>query len=125
MEEKFFRCSHCGNIVSLIQNAGVPVMCCGEKMTELIPGTVEAATEKHIPVYEIRDNVVHVQVGGVKHPMLEEHYIEWITLETDAGIQRKHLSPGGDPKACFALLEGEKVRAVYAYCNIHGLWKAV
>ena len=123
MDQKFYICKHCGNIIAKVKDAGVPVVCCGERMTELVPGTTEAATEKHIPVYEIKDNVVNVTVGSVEHPMLDVHYIEWISLQTNFGNQRKSLKPGDAPKASFALLEGEKVEAVYAYCNLHSLWK--
>ena len=121
---KFYICEHCGNIIAMVRDKGVPVMCCGQKMTEIIPGTTEAAVEKHIPVFEVKDSKVYVTVGSVEHPMLPEHYIEWIALETNLGNQRKTLAPGSAPKAEFALLEGEEVRAVYAYCNLHSLWKA-
>lgn len=124
MEQKFYVCSHCGNIIAYVKDAGVPVMCCGQKMQELVPGTVEASGEKHIPVYTVENNVVHVTVGSVEHPMLPEHYIEWISIHTTAGNQRKCLEPGAAPKADFALLPGEEVVAVYAYCNLHSLWKA-
>ena len=121
---KFYRCAHCGNIVTFLHDSGVPVICCGEKMTELVPGTVDAALEKHVPVAEEKGNMVHVAVGAVAHPMLPEHYIEWIVLETNQGSQIKKLQPGQAPEAVFALAEGEKMVAVYAYCNLHGLWKA-
>ena len=120
---KFYICEHCGNIVAMVRDKGVPVMCCGQKMTEIIPGTTEAAVEKHIPVYEVKDNKVYVTVGSVEHPMLPEHYIEWIAVETSNGNQRKPLKPGEPPKAVFALNEGDEVLAVYAYCNLHSLWK--
>ena len=123
MEQKFYVCSHCGNIIAFVKNTGVPVMCCGQKMQELVAGTTEAAVEKHIPVYTVEDNVVHVTVGSTEHPMLPEHYIEWISLQTDRGNQRKVLNPGEPPKADFALLPGETVEAVFAYCNLHSLWK--
>lgn len=123
MEQKFFVCKTCGNIIAMVKNAGVPVMCCGAKMTEIIPGTTEAATEKHIPVYKVEDNKVFVTVGSVEHPMEDAHYIEWISLQTKQGNQRKELHPGDEPKACFALCDGDEVEAVYAYCNLHGLWK--
>ena len=123
MEQKFYVCSHCGNIVAFVKDAGVPVMCCGEKMQELVPGTVEASGEKHIPVYTVENGVVTVNVGSVDHPMLPEHYIEWISLETNLGNQRKCLSPGDKPQARFALLPGEEVVAAYAYCNLHSLWR--
>jgi superoxide reductase len=124
MKQVFYRCNHCGNIVAFVKASGVPVVCCGEKMTEIIPGTVEASREKHIPVWSVDGNIVRVTVGSVEHPMLPEHYIEWISIETKQGNQRKELRPGEKPEACFALCEGDEVEAVYAYCNLHGLWKA-
>jgi superoxide reductase len=124
MKQVFYRCNHCGNIVAFVKASGVPVVCCGEKMTEIIPGTVEASREKHIPVWSVEGNIVRVTVGSVEHPMLPEHYIEWISIETKQGNQRKELRPGEKPEACFALCEGDEVEAVYAYCNLHGLWKA-
>lgn len=108
----------------MVKDKGVPVFCCGQKMTELVAGTVEASAEKHIPVYKVEGNKVHVTVGSVEHPMLEAHFIEWISLETKQGNQRKVLEPGQKPEACFAMCEGDEVVAVYAYCNLHGLWKA-
>ena len=123
MEQKFYVCSHCGNIIAYVKDAGVPVMCCGEKMQEIVPGTTDAATEKHIPVYTVEGNKVIVTVGEVAHPMLPEHYIEWISLKTKFGNQRKALNPGDEPKTCFALCDGDEVEAVYAYCNLHSLWK--
>lgn len=120
---KFYICEHCGSIVAMVRDRGVPVVCCGQKMTEIVPGTTEASVEKHIPVYEIRDNKLYVTVGAAEHPMLPEHYIEWIAVETSNGNQRKPLKPGEPPKAVFALNEGDEVLAVYAYCNLHSLWK--
>ena len=114
---------HCGNIIGVIHNAGVPMMCCGEKMTELIPGTTDAAVEKHVPVVSIDGNIVTVKVGEVEHPMLEEHFIQWVYLQTDRGGQRKCLKPGEKPEVKFALCD-EKPVAVFEYCNLHGLWKA-
>ena len=124
MEQKFLKCEKCGNIVAVVYESKVPLMCCGKKMEQIIPGTVEASKEKHIPVYELKDNKVIVRVGSVDHPMVEEHYIEWISLQTKYGNQRKALKPGQEPKVCFAVCEGDEVEAVYAYCNLHGLWKA-
>lgn len=124
MEQKFYICEHCGKIVAVVKESGVPVMCCGQKMKELIPGTTEAAAEKHIPVCTVENNKVTVTVGEVIHPMLPEHYIEWISLETKQGNQRKVLKPGDKPQACFAICDGDEVIAAYAYCNLHSLWKA-
>lgn len=121
---KFYKCEHCGNIIAMVKDAGVPVVCCGQKMTELVPNTEDAAQEKHVPVYEQKGNILEVTVGSVEHPMAEEHFIEWIALQTDKGNQRKVLKPGDAPKADFALLDGEEVQAIYAYCNLHGLWMA-
>ena len=123
MEQKFFICEHCGNIIAMVKNAGVPVMCCGQKMTELVPGTTDAAVEKHVPSYVVEGNKVIVTVGEAEHPMAEEHYIEWVSIQTKQGNQRKALKPGEAPKICFSICEGDEVEAVYAYCNLHGLWK--
>lgn len=124
MEMKFYICEICGNIIAMVKKSGAPVSCCGQKMKELEPGTTDAAVEKHVPVFEVKDNKVLVTVGSVEHPMLAEHYIEWIAVQTTAGNQRKALKPGDKPQACFALCDGEEVEAVYAYCNLHSLWKA-
>lgn len=121
---KFFVCEHCGNIIAYVKDSGVPVMCCGQKMKEIIPGTVEASTEKHIPVVSVEGNVVKVTVGAVEHPMAEEHFIEWIAVHTKQGNQRKTLKPGEKPAAQFALVDGDEFISAYAYCNLHGLWKA-
>ena len=121
---RFFICEHCGNIVEMVKDKGVPVMCCGQKMTELIPGTSDGAVEKHVPVVTVNGNRVSVVVGEAEHPMLDAHYIEWIAIETSKGVQRKMLKPQQAPEAEFMLTDGESVEAVYAYCNLHGLWKA-
>ncbi len=124
MEMRFYRCNHCGNIIAVVKASGVPVMCCGEKMQEIIPGTTDASLEKHVPVFTVEGNTVTVKVGAAAHPMLPEHYIEWIALKTRFGNQRRALHPGDAPEAQFALLPGDEVEAVYAYCNLHSLWKA-
>ena len=124
MEQRFYICRHCGNIIEKINDSGVPVVCCGEKMTELVPNTTDGAFEKHVPVWTVSGVVVHVQVGSAEHPMQPEHYIEWVSIQTTQGSQRKKLRPGDKPQVCFALCEGEAVEAVCAYCNLHSLWKA-
>ena len=121
-EIRFYVCEHCGNIIGVIHNAGVPMMCCGQKMTLLEPGTVEASHEKHIPVVEKNGDIVKITIGSVAHPMLEEHHITWVYLQTNRGGQRKCLPIGGEPTVSFALCDETPV-AVYAYCNLHGLWK--
>lgn len=124
MEMKFYKCAHCGQIVAIVKGTGVPVICCGEPMQEIIPGTTDASVEKHVPVYEISDGVVSVKVGSVEHPMIDAHYIEWIALKTKEGNQRKSLKPGDKPEVSFLISDTDEVEAVYAYCNLHGLWKA-
>ena len=124
MEQKFYICAHCGKIITVIKDSVVPVMCCGEKMKELVAGTTEASVEKHIPVYKVENNKVFVTIGSIEHPMTPEHYIEWICLQTKNGSAFKHLSPTDKPEAIFAILDNEEVEAVYAYCNLHSLWKA-
>ncbi|MBQ6720465.1 MAG: desulfoferrodoxin [Oscillospiraceae bacterium] len=119
---KFYLCSHCGNIVEMVHDAGVKPFCCGQEMEELIPNTVDASGEKHIPVVKVCEGIVEVNVGSVDHPMVDVHWIEWIQLVTDKGSYRKWLNPSEAPNVKFLLGE-EKPVAVYAYCNLHGLWK--
>lgn len=122
MEQKFYVCKHCGNMVGMIYSSGVPIMCCGEAMEELKPNTVEASTEKHIPFVVQNGNSIKVQIGEVEHPMEEAHSIQWVYLLTSKGGQRKNLAPGEKPVVEFCLADEDAV-AVYEYCNIHGLWK--
>ena len=122
-ELKFFFFLHCKNIIVKVEDKGVPVVCCGEKMAELTPNTSDGAGEKHVPVVAVEGSKVTVKVGEVAHPMLEEHHIAWIVLETNKGFQIKYLDHTGAPEAVFALAEGESAVAAYEYCNLHGLWK--
>lgn len=124
MELKFYRCKRCGNIVAVVKNGGGKLVCCGEAMEEIVAGTVEASKEKHIPVYTVNENEVTVRIGSVDHPMQDVHYIEWVVLQTKFGNQRRALNPNDAPEVKFALLPNDEVVAVYAYCNLHGLWKA-
>lgn len=121
---EFYVCEKCGNLVGMVNNSGVPMMCCGQNMTKLEPCSSDGAHDKHVPVFSVEGNVVKVAVGSVEHPMMEAHYIGWIAIETEKGAQRKVLKPGEAPKAEFVLTEDDKLKAVYAYCNLHGLWKA-
>ena len=122
-DTRFYRCKHCGNLIGMIHNSGVPIICCGEPMEELIPGSVDASVEKHLPVIKANKHSVTVEVGTAVHPMTEEHAIQWVYLLTSGGGQRKTLKPGGAPSVTFALAE-ETPLAAYAYCNLHGLWMA-
>ena len=121
---KFFKCEKCGKIVAMVNEKPCPTMCCGEEMKELVANTTDAAVEKHVPVYTVEGNKVEVVVGSVEHPMTEEHLIEWILLETEQGNQRKVLKANQAPKICFRICDADSVKGVYAYCNLHGLWKA-
>ena len=124
MATKFYKCNHCGNVIIKTVDSGVPVLCCGEKMVELGPKTVDASQEKHVPVVtRVDDCRIKVEVGSVPHPMTEEHLIEWVALETEQGYQVKKLSAGSEPVCTFTLADGDKAVAVYAYCNLHGLWQ--
>ena len=120
---KFYVCQTCGNMIEMVKSSGVPVMCCGKPMTELTANTVEASMEKHLPEVKVEGNVVTAKVGSVEHPMLPEHYITMIVLETENGVFKKYLKPEEKPEAVFVLSEGDKPLAVYEYCNLHGLWK--
>lgn len=121
---KYYICEHCGNIIEFVKDAGVPVMCCGQKMTELVPGTSDGALEKHVPVVTRNGNHILVEIGSVSHPMMENHYIEWIVIETKKGSQKVKLTHTDAPKAEFLLAEDDEFVAAYEYCNLHGLWKS-
>ena len=121
-ETRFFRCEICGNLVGMIHSSGAPMTCCGQHMTELIPGSVDASHEKHVPVIKVEGDKCTVHVGSVDHPMLEEHHIAWVYLQTENGGQRKCLKPGDAPEVSFAINDDKPV-TVFAYCNLHGLWK--
>ena len=123
MEVKLYRCETCGNIIIKLVDSSVPVVCCGAKMTELVPGSVDASLEKHVPVIRKDDGFISVLVGSTAHPMTEEHYISHVILETTSGIQIAELHPGDEPRAVFAVLDGVEILAAYAYCNLHGFWK--
>ena len=122
MKTEFYVCKKCGKMVRVIKNSACPTFCCDEEMKQLIAGTTDAAKEKHIPVAAVSGNRVDVVVGSVEHPMLAEHYIEWIYLETEKGGMMTALQPGQAPKASFLVADGDKATAVYAYCNLHSLW---
>ena len=123
MEMKFYRCETCGQIIAIVKKKGCPIMCCGKPMREIEPGSVDASLEKHVPVFTVNGDTVVVKIGSAAHPMLPEHYIEWVGLQTKYGNQRKALEPGQAPEVCFRLCDGDEVEAVFAYCNLHGLWK--
>lgn len=119
---KFLKCKKCGKMLQVLKNSACGTMCCGEEMQELKANTTDAAVEKHVPVIEKNGNSAEVKVGSVAHPMEEKHYIEWIALETKNSSQLKMLNPGEEPKAVFALTDGDEILSAYAYCNLHGLW---
>ena len=114
MELKFLICEHCGNIVAMVKDAGVPILCCGQKMKELVPGTTEGAAEKHLPVCQVEGNRVRVMVGSTAHPMEEKHSIQWVALQTKQGAQYKTLAPGRSPEVCFALCDADEVEAAFS-----------
>ena len=121
---KFYICETCKNIITKIVDSKVPVVCCGKPMKEIVPGTTDASVEKHVPVYEVNGRDVKVKIGSAEHPMTDAHYIEWVCLQTKQGNQRKALHPGDKPEVCFSICEGDEVEAVYAYCNLHSLWRS-
>ena len=120
---KFYICHNCGAIIEMIHDSVITPVCCGTKMDLLVANTVEASTEKHVPAVRVEGDLLVVNVGSVNHPMEDAHYIEWVQVVTENGVQRKMLKPGDAPNVVFHL-GGEKPVAVYAYCNLHGLWKS-
>ena len=124
MKLNFYVCKHCGNIITTVKESGVPVSCCGEPMQPLVAGSVDAAKEKHVAVLTVNGSDVSVAVGSVTHPMTPEHFIEWVAIETSNSTQIRYLSIDEPPMASFHLTDGETLQTVYAYCNLHGLWKS-
>ena len=111
----------CGNVVVKLVDSKVPLVCCGQKMQELVPNTVDASGEKHVPVVTRLDgNMIKVEVGSVAHPMTDEHHIAFIYVETEDGGIKVDLKD--KPEAVIALGSSKPI-AVYEYCNLHGLWK--
>ena len=120
MATKFYKCRHCGNVIEKVVDSGVQVVCCGENMQELIPNTVDASTEKHVPVVtDLGDGTMQIKVGSVEHPMLPEHHIVFIYVETLRGGIRVNLKDKPEAVVCTCT---DKPVAVYEYCNLHGLW---
>ena len=124
MDLFFYYCKHCGNIVVKVKDSVAPLICCGEKMEVLKPNINDGAKEKHVPVYSVKCGKVTVNIGTIPHPMTPEHYIEWVKLQTNKGNQFKRLSYNTEPMVTFNISKDEKIEAVFAYCNLHGLWKA-
>lgn len=123
MKKIFLICTHCGNIIAMIKDCGVAIHCCGEEMKKLPANQNNASSEKHLPVYKVENGTVDVCVGKNEHPMDNEHYIEWICIETEEGFQYKHLKQKMPPRTVFFISDKDKVKAVYAFCNKHSLWK--
>ena len=120
--QKFFKCQYCGNMVGLIEDQGIPLVCCGEEMEELVPNTVDASKEKHVPAVTVAGDSISVQVGSVPHPMDADHNIAFVYVESECGGQRKCLKIGAEPSVTFSFIDDKPI-AVYAYCNLHGLWR--
>ena len=121
-QHEIYRCAICGNIVEVTNAAAGQLVCCGQPMKLLEGNTSDGALEKHVPVVEKIEGGYKVSVGSVAHPMLPEHYIQWIELVTPTRILRKHLQPGEEPVAVF--MTDEQMVVAREYCNLHGLWKA-
>ncbi|MDI9513959.1 MAG: desulfoferrodoxin [Clostridiaceae bacterium] len=118
---EFYRCEVCGNLVALINKGGGTLVCCDQEMTRLNANSVDASKEKHVPDVTKEDGKIKVAVGSTLHPMIPEHYIQWIALVAGDRVEFKYLKPGEEPRAEFS---GAESGTVYEYCNLHGLWKA-
>ncbi len=122
-EPRFYMCKHCGNMVNMFRDTGAPMICCGEQMEQIKPNTTDASQETHIPAIEVAEDKVSVQVGSAPHPMTEEHRIVWIYLQTEKGEQLSCVDTQDKPETCFKICNDDRIIAVFAYCNLHGLWK--
>lgn len=122
MKMRFYQCEICKKVIVVVTNAEIPTICCGKEMHELIPNKTDGSAEKHVPVFHIEGNSVHVLIGSAPHPMEEQHYISWIGVQTKHGFQFAELKPNVSPEASFFIGSGDCIQAVYAFCNLHGLW---
>ncbi|MGL4949255.1 MAG: desulfoferrodoxin family protein [Anaeroplasmataceae bacterium] len=125
MELKIYRCNKCHNVITHLYKSPIDVICCGEKMKELVPNTVDAAVEKHVPVVTVKDNLVNIKIGSVIHPMTKEHYIDFIIIHTDKSAIVKKLTLDSSLDINYQLDPNEKLVNVYEYCNLHLLWKSL
>ncbi len=121
---QIFRCRRCGNIIVHLRDSGAPVVCCGANMELLVPSFVDDFAEKHVPIAKREGNKVLVTVGRIAHPMVVDHYIEWILLQQKSGFQLRWLNPDDAPRCEFKVVDAESPLNVYAFCNVHGLWMA-
>ncbi len=123
MKADYYYCNLCRKTICITDDTNIPTLCCGKRMEKLVPNTSDGAHEKHVPVVNQVGRNVTISVGSAPHPMLEEHYIEWVTLVTDKGIYTHYLQPSDSPETNFTLQPEETLEKVFAYCNIHGLWQ--
>ena len=124
MTQRFqiYKCEVCGNVVEVLHEGAGELVCCDQPMKLMKENTVDAAREKQVPVIEKTEEGIKIKVGSVPHPMVEEHYIEWIELIADGQAYRQFLKPGDAPEAVFKI-EAQNITA-REYCNLHGLWKS-
>ena len=114
------KCLKCGALVRVLEDCNCDncgIVCCGEKMKELVPNSVDAAIEKHVPEFSVNGDEITIKVN---HVMEEDHYIEWISAVANNIEVIKNLKPGDEPILVCKYYEGMKL---YAYCNKHGLWE--
>lgn len=119
---QMYKCELCGNIVEVLHAGAGDLVCCGESMKLLDEQSADQSTEKHVPVIESTSSGVKVNVGSVPHPIQEKHYIEFIEVLVDGGIQRAFLEPGAAPEAEFGV-DAASITKAREFCNVHGLWK--
>lgn len=120
---KFLKCRHCGNVATKLYDSGVNIVCCGEDMQLIEPNTVDAATEKHVPVLSLDKDILTVKIGSVDHPMIDEHYIVFVAVDNGGILTVYPFKPSDKPEAKICV-DPSKPIEVYEYCNIHGLWSA-
>lgn len=123
--KNYYFCPICGNLIEFEKFSGNVPTCCGHRMEKIVAGSSDGATEKHVPSCTIEDRKIKVSVGEELHPMTSDHYIEWISLETNRGYYKKYIPTGHEPRVCFHLGKDEEPVAVYSYCNQHGLWVSI
>lgn len=117
-----YRCEICGNIIESVHSGSNTLTCCGQLMTKMEPKSGPEGQEKHLPVVEKVGNKLIVRIGSVPHPMIEEHFIEWVEIICGDEIKKVFLHPNQEPIAEFIVDDIKKELTARSYCNIHGLW---
>lgn len=121
---KFYICPETQTVVEVVAGQPAPLTIDGKPMEELVPNSTDAAVEKHMPVLSVENGVLKVSVGEVEHPSIEKHWIPFVAVKAGDLVLRRSINATEKPVAEFPLGSYKGEVEVYAWCNLHGIWKA-